>query len=439
VLFRSILYFACPMHPQYRSDKSGDCPSCGMRLEPVYNGDSGTQNPRDPMPPGSLHVSAERQQSIGLRIEAATRSATLHTIRVSGRITLDEARIFPITTAVEGLIRGTPAVVTGAMVRKDELLATFYNRDFLTAQQSYLYALNTVDRFKDNENAEQLKLTQAQLRAAEENLRFLGMGETQLQEIARTRQPAREIELRSPVAGLVLTRNAATGVRFDRGTALFQIADISRLWALADLFGEEARYVHPGQNARIILPDQRIALVATFSATLPQFDPASRALKARLELQNPGLILRPDMFVEVEFPVQMPAAITVPADAVVDSGLKKTVFIAKGDGYFEPRMVETGWRFGERVEVVKGLTAGEQIVVSGNFLLDSESRMRMTGQATGSEQRAAASVVDPVCGMEVDPARAARKSSYKGKTYYFCSDQCKREFDRDPVLALNKD
>ena len=113
------------------------------------------------------------------------------------------------------------------------------------------------------------------------------------------------------------------------------------------------------------------------SKVLPQFDPVSRTLKVRLELDNPGYVLRPDMFVDVEFPVTLPPALTVPSDAVLDSGLKKTVFVDRGNGFFEPRQVETGWRFGDRVEITKGLMAGEQIVISGNFLIDSESRMKM--------------------------------------------------------------
>ena len=143
------------------------------------------------------------------------------------------------------------------------------------------------------------------------------------------------------------------------------------------MFENEAECVRPGQSVTVRY--QRKTFTAKASEVLPQFDPATRTLKARFETDNPGYALRPDMFVEVELNVDLPRSIAVPVDAVIDSGLKKTVYVAKGGGYFEPRVVETGWRFGDRVEVTKGLGEGEQIVVSGNFLLDSESRMRTSG------------------------------------------------------------
>jgi len=410
-----------------------------MRLEPVYAG-GGSEAPDPPnAAPLGMRISLDRQQIIGVKVAEVNVSPTSHLIRLSGRIALDETRVLRVTTALDGWIRGVGPAVTGNMVEKDELLATFYSRNFLTAQQTYLYALNTMDRFKEKESAEQLELTKAQIRAAEENLESMGMGDTQMREIASTRQIARDIEVRSPIAGLVLARNAFVGQRFDRGVELFQIADISHVWVLANLLGDETRYVRPGQAARIILPGQTKALAARFTGALPQFDAASRTVKARLELENPGEALRPDMFVEIEFPVTMPLAISVPAGAVIDSGRAQTVYVTKGDGYFQPRMVQTGWRLGDRVEIVKGLTAGEQIVVSGNFLLDSESRMRMTGgQGDGGTRAQGDTVTDPLCGMEVNPAKTAGRSEYKGKTYYFCSDYCKREFDKNPEVALSK-
>jgi YHS domain-containing protein len=172
------------------------------------------------------------------------------------------------------------------------------------------------------------------------------------------------------------------------------------------------------------------------STVLPQFDPNSRTLKVRLELDNPGYTLRPDMFVDVEFPVTLPAALTVPADAVLDSGLRKMVFVDRGNGYFEPRKVETGWRFGDRIEITKGLMPGERIVVSGTFLIDSESRMKAAAAGIYGE-----SSNDPVCGMYVDEGKAkasGKTGSYSKKTYYFCSDDCKQKFDKNPGLYLKK-
>ena len=372
---RRILYYRDPMHPAYKSDKPGIAPDCGMRLEPVF-GDSESQpaDRREVSGNDSLHISAEQQRSIGIQTETVTRSAGVYKLRVLGRVALDETRIYRVAAAVDGWVRQAGPVTTGSIVQKDEVLATFYNREFLTAQQTYLYALNTMDRFK-RESEDQLKATGAQMRASEENLESLGMGETQLREVARTRQIAKDIEFRSPVAGLVVSRNAFSGLRYDRGGELFRIADIHHIWILADVFENDAGLVRAARSATIRYGDRQ--LPAEISTTLPQFDPVSRALKVRLEVDNPQFLLRPDMFVDVEFRVRLPEAMAVAVDAVIDSGLRKTVYVEAADGSFTPRLVETGWRMGDKVQITRGLKPGERIVVEGNFLLDSESRMKL--------------------------------------------------------------
>ena len=200
------------------------------------------------------------------------------------------------------------------------------------------------------------------------------MSDLQIEEIHRTRTASPHIGIYSPVSGFVLTRNISPSQRFDKGTELYRIADISRVWVMTDIFEKDREFLKPGAEAAILYQGRR--LKARMSDALPQLDAQSRILKARFELDNPDHVLQPDLFVEVEVPVTRPPAITVPADAVVDSGDKKTVYVAKGDGVFEPRRVETGWRAGDQVEIVKGLMAGEKIVVSGTFLIDSESRMK---------------------------------------------------------------
>lgn len=429
---RRVLYFVDPMNPAHTSDQPGFAP-CGMKLEPVYADTPSAETGRGsltPLPPGAVQVSPQKQQLIGLRVGQATRSAGTGTLRVLGRVALDETRVYRLSTPVDGLVRSTGSNVTGNLVAKDEVLATFYNRDFLTAQQSYLYALNTMDRFKDKESEEQLKLTRAQMQAAEENLEFLGMGHTQMREVARTRQIARIIELRSPVAGLVVARNVFPGLRFERGAELFRLAELDQVWILADLYGKEAAFVQPGTKVRVSLPDQGRTFTATVSRTLPQFDAVSRTLKLRLESANPDLVLKPDMFVDVEVPFSLPEALVIPAEAVVDSGRRKTVFVASDQDFFEPRSVRTGWRYEDQVQILEGLTPGERIVISGNFLLDSESRMKLASLGfQGTPAR------DPVCGMPADEAKAKaadRQWAYRGTTYYFCSKACQQRFERDP-------
>lgn len=421
--------YICPMHPQYTSDRPGTAPCCGMRLEPAGATEARADAGRSPaLQDGIVAVSPERQQLMGIRIGWAERTATTRVLRAPGRVAPDETRTYRVNAAVDGWIREVFPHSTGSIVRQGQPLATFYSKEFLPAQQSYFYALNTLDRVESSQpTSEQLSLTRIQVWAQEDNLANLGMSEAQIREIAASRQYARAIVIRAPANGLVLSRNVSPGQRFQRGEELYRIADLERVWVLADVFEPEARSIRAGGEARVLYQGQTRR--GRVSEVPPQFDAATRTLKVRIELANPGATLRPDMFVDVELPLALPPAVTVPAEAVVDAGLRKTVFVDRGDGMFEPRAVETGWRFGDRIEIRRGLDAGERIVVSGNFLLDSESRMK---RATGIR---AAPAKDPVCGMEADPGRAeaeGRVSTHDGRTYYFCANSCKQAFDKEP-------
>ena len=200
---------------------------------------------------------------------------------------------------------------------------------------------------------------------------------------------------------------------------------------MTDIFEKDRAFLNPGTMASVYYQGHEFH--ARMSDTLPQFDPETRTLKTRFELDNPDEILLPDMFVDVEFQVEKPATITVPADAVIDSGLRKTVYVERENGVFEPKPVKTGWRLGDRVQITDGLAQGERIVVSGNFLIDSESRMRFTDNAGPSSQEEGKKVKDLVCGMDVDPKSPnTYKTQYKGKTYYFCAEMCKKSFDSNP-------
>ena len=176
----------------------------------------------------------------------------------------------------------------------------------------------------------------------------------------------------------MLQRNVSPGLRFDRGFEFYRIADLNRVWILADISRDQLPYIRRGARARITTGGESRAVVATVSASEPIFDEATLTMKVRFEVANPRLALKPGMFVDVEFPIDLPPAFVVPADAIVDSGLRKTVFVDCGDGHFEPRLIETGRRIGDDVEVTKGLTAGERIVISGTFFIDSETRMKST-------------------------------------------------------------
>jgi len=435
---RKILYWHDPMHPAYKSDKPGIAPDCGMQLEPVYaEGEDAKDAPPESATalPGTVRIRPERQQLIGIRVAKVERAPWKQTIRVLGRVVPDESRVFRINSATDGWVKKILPVTTGSLVRKDELLATFFAPEFFSAIKAYLYGLRSLERFEKSgkETKEQLELTGANIDSYRNSLRNLGMTEYQMDEIARTRLSPENIEIRAPEAGFVLVRNVSPGQRFEKGTELYRIADLSHVWVLADMVESEAQYFRPGVSARIIQASRGKSFQARVGDVLPQFDPATRTLKLRLEAGNPGYALRPDMFVDVELPIQIPPALSVPAEAVLDTGLRKTVFVDRGDGYFEPRRVETGQRLGDRIEITSGLMDGERIIVSGNFLVDSESRMKLAAAGLPEEY-----VLDPVCGMGLDPRKGAEKAVYRGQTCYFCNPSCRESFLKNPAKYLTK-
>ena len=249
----------------------------------------------------------------------------------------------------------------------------------------------------------------------------------------RKREVPLTIDILAPADGVVLARSITLGQKFDKGAEWFRIANLDRVWILADLLEGDAPLARPGAIARVTVPGRSGGLTAVVSRVPPQFDPSSRTMKVRLEVENPGALLRPDMYVDVELQIERPEAVTVPVDAIVDSGLRRTVFVEVGEGVFEPRAIETGWRTGDRVEVLSGLEPGDRIVVSGTFLVDSESQLR----AAAAGVRGATSR-DPVCGMDVDEARARAEgmtATQDGKTHFFCSASCKASFAAQPVTA----
>jgi len=235
------------------------------------------------------------------------------------------------------------------------------------------------------------------------------------------------------------------------------------VWIEADVYDLEARHIQPGMQAKISLPKEDEQFAAWVSDIPPRFDANTRTLKIRLEMDNPGNVFRPDMFVNVDFLIPLPESLSVPSDAVIDSGKRKTVYVVMAEGVFEPRAVVTGWRSNDRVEIAEGLQPGEKIVVSGNFLIDSESRMKLaaarlvgdsaiaettlndrmplatkapepqTGLSALIKKLTGNTVKDQVCGMTIDQEQAEAVGlivKAKGKSYYFCSAACKAQFEQ---------
>jgi membrane fusion protein, copper/silver efflux system len=276
---------------------------------------------------------------------------------------------------VDGFVRETYQDAVGNQVKKDQRLAIIYSPEFLSVTGGYLSATERTPGSTVKEGAAGTQGL-AGVQSWADRLRNLGMSEAQIKELGIARRIRGDIYVVSPVDGFIVARNISAGLNFERHMEFYRIADLSHVWILADLFGSEAQYFHPGAFARITLPEQKKSFSARVSRVLPQIDPSTRTLKLRLEADNKAFALRPDMFVDVDLQFPVPSGLSVPADAVLDSGLSKRVFVARGNGFFEPREVETRELFGDRVQIVRGLVVGERVVTSGTFLVDSESRLK---------------------------------------------------------------
>ena len=372
---RTILYYTDPMHPSYRSDRPGKAPDCGMTLEPVYDSGAGATS-RAAGPDGGVRVRPDMQRLVGVRVEAVEKASSTQTLRLYGRVEADETRVYRINAGIDGYIREISAVTTGSRVSDGEWLATLAAPEARASIQSYLVALEALDTATQRP-ADIHGQPDAGVEQAAHRLRALGMSRVQIDEIKKTRQVPAAIQITAPTAGFVVARNLTAGERIVSGEELFRLADLRHVWILADLAGRDADFARPGTIAEISLPGRGTMVRATISGAVPpQFDAQNQSCRIRLDADNPDSLLRPGMLVDVRLPIALPPAIAVPVDAILDAGVKKRVYVERADGAFESRDVETGWRFGDRVEIVNGLAAGDRVVVSGTFLLDSESRMR---------------------------------------------------------------
>src|SRR6516162_3730651 len=366
---RRVVYWVDPMHPSYKSDRPGIAPDCGMALEPVYADDSNHARPSAGaahLPPGGVVINGSAQELLGIQLATVQSSGSVRVIRLLGHVVAEDTRVYRINSGMEGFVRETYNDSVGVHVKKDEKLATYYGPDALAVESGFLAATERVPGATGKDGNRTVPFPGAvskqgvsSLQGYADRLRNLGMSDVQIKAMAESRQLPESIDVVAPVDGFILARNITVGQHFDRSMEFYRIADLSQVWILADISGSDTQYFHPGALARISLPDQGNTFSARVSQVLPQVDASTRTLKLRLEADNPNFAMRPDMFVDVELKASAPPGLTVPRDAVLDSGRQQRVFVERSDGVFEPREVETGWHLGGRVEIVHGLREGE--------------------------------------------------------------------------------
>ena len=460
---RRVLYYVDPMHPSYKSAKPGVAPDCGMKLEPVFAEDASqglSTSAAVGLPAGAVSIDGATQRLLGIRLALVEKNPTTQVVHAVGRVAPEDTRVYRINPGVDGFIRETVNDSVGTFVKKDQKLASYYSPEFLAVASGFLAATERVPGAAGKDGARTVPFPGAvakqgvsSIQGYADRLRNLGMSDVQIERISTSGQLPENIDVVSPVDGFIFARNVTPGQHFEHAMEFYRIVDLSRVWVLAEVSAEEAPNMHPGAPAQIILRDEGRALPARISDSLPQSESGGGTVKLRLEVDNPKFVLRPEQLVDIEVPVHLPLAVTVPLDALVDSGSGARVYVEHGEGVFEPREVETGRRFGERVEIRQGVEPGERVVAAATFLVDSESRLKTGASghvalktpnkpASRSEQVATTkSAKDPLCGLPVDPSKAVASGNtydYRGTTYYFCSRQHKEAFQNNPARSLGR-
>ncbi|GEJ56245.1 hypothetical protein AMYX_09860 [Anaeromyxobacter diazotrophicus] len=321
-----------------------------------------------------VELDAARTQLIGMRTGPVLRERLAPQLRTVGFVAADEQRLALVTTRFSGWIEKLLVAQSGARVEKGQILATAYSQELVTAQQVYLNSVKWADK---------QGLATAGGAAggveydARRRLELLGVAPQDVAEIARTGQPLATVPVRSPVAGYVARKAALPGLYVQPGTELFQIVDLSTVWVVADVYERDVDRVRVGQRARFtVAARQGETFGGRVQFVYPAVNPESRTVQARIELKNPGLRLKPGMYGDVLLDLPAGDALTVPGEAVVDTGDQQYVFVARPAGRFEPRRVRLGAGGDGRVQVLEGLAEGEMVVTTANFLVDSESRLR---------------------------------------------------------------
>jgi Cu(I)/Ag(I) efflux system membrane fusion protein len=410
---RHVLYYVDPMHPSYKSDKPGIAPDCGMKLVPVYAEDNENAQPfsaQAQLPTGAVAIDAAAQRLMGLRIAPVEKMASTRAVRVIGRVVPEDTRVYRVNSGLDGFIRETYNDSVGVLVKKDQKLASYYSPDFLAVASGFLAASERVPGSTGSDGNRTMpfpgavsKQGSSSMQGYTDRLRNLGMSDVQIKRMADSRQLPDSIDIVAPADGFIFARNISPGQHFDHDMEFYRIADLSRVWVVAEIYEQDARYLRPGGLAQINLKNEARQLSARITDSLPQSAAGSGTAKLRLEVDNPEFILRPEMVVDVELPIRVAPAVTVPVDALIDSGAHARVYVEHGEGIFEPREVETGWRFGERVQILRGVLPGERVVVEATFLVDSESRLK-----TPASGRAPSRTTDRPAAMNMHLTAAAQ-------------------------------
>ena len=371
--------WTCPMHPSVIRPEPGQCPICGMDLvlmEDKEQKKGGIEGH------GVVEIDARKQQLIGVVTTEVVRRPLERAVRTVGIVTVDETRLSRVHTKVDGWIEELYADETGRIVRRGERLLTIYSPGLVSTQEEYLLAMRSRDRVAESPFPEVRESGETLLRATRERLRLWDISEADIERLEETGEVLKALTLYAPATGYIMEKHALAGMRVTPGMAMYTLADLSRVWVEADVYEFEAPLVAIGQEARLTLlalPGRVFRGRVTY--IYPTVKARTRTLTARIEFDNPGLALKPDMYADVEILAPTEEELVIPQEAVLDSGRRKVVFVEEEEGVFVPREVTVGARGGAYYPVLSGLAEGEVVVSSPNFLIDSESRFQAAMEA----------------------------------------------------------
>jgi membrane fusion protein, copper/silver efflux system len=369
---RKVLYYRNPMgladtSPVPKKD------SMGMDYIPVY----ADEEEAEPASANQIRINTDKVQKLGVRTEKASLKAIEKVVRAAGRIEPDERRAYVISPKFEGYVERLHVNATGQQVGKGQPLFEVYSPELVSAQREYAIAIQGVQALGESDGAAQSGMKQL-ADSALARLRNWDISDEQIKSLAKSGEARRTMTFRSPVSGIVTEKKAVQGMRFMPGEMLYQVADLSSVWVLADVFEQDIGLLKTGAKSKVKInayPDKEFTGTVTY--VYPLLNADTRTAQVRVELSNPGQLLKPGMFANVELAVApRKEVVTVPTSAVIDSGTRRIVLVQVKEGRFEPREVRLGSRSDDYVEVLEGVADGEEVVVAANFLIDAESNLK---------------------------------------------------------------
>jgi RND family efflux transporter MFP subunit len=368
---RKIKYWRAPMDPNYIRDKPGKSPM-GMDLIPVYEGeDEGADK-------NIITIDPVTVQNLGVRTARVSRGPLTAVIRIVGRVAYDEERIRHIHTKVSGWVEHLYVNTTGEQVRKGQKLLSIYSPELVATQEEYLQALQYKKETSGSQFSDVKSGADTLIEATRRRLLFMDIDPSQINALERSGEIQKTMVLRSPSSGIVIDKNILEGMKVAPGTELYTVANISTVWVMGSVYEYELSFIRKGQEAVITLPyEPGITYRGKIAFIYPYLSPETRTVQVRMVFENRGLRLKPDMYADVMIRSKVAGnALIVPSEAVIRTGTRSIVIVALGEGKFLPKEVVLGPEGQDAIQVKSGLSEGDTVVTSGQFLIDSESNLR---------------------------------------------------------------